>query len=105
MTRFIRRRPVVLGALVCLAVVDSRAAEPSANDWIAGQIVKIDAEAGRITLQHEPIPYLHLGAGTTTFRYVQPKWLIGRRAGERVRFRADRIDLALHMTALLYVPN
>lgn len=80
-------------------------AEPSASGFIAGQIIKIDHEAGKITLQHEAIPHLRLAAGTTTFRYVESKWLIGRRAGDRVRFRADRIDLSLRMTALIYIPG
>lgn len=44
--------------------------EPSASDFISGRIVKIDHEAGKITLQHDAIPYLHLRAGTTTFRSV-----------------------------------
>lgn len=103
MRRATSRRSIVLCALACLAC--GALAEPSANDFISGQIVKIDQETGRITLQHEPIPYLHLAAGTTTFRYVESKWLIGRRAGDRVRFRADRIDLALRMTALVYIPS
>ena len=83
----------------------TRTGEERWVDFIAGQIVRIDQEAGKITLQHEPIPYLHLPAGTTTFRYVESRWLIGRRAGDRVRFRADRIDLTLRMTALVYVPG
>lgn len=104
MRRATSRRSIILCAVACFAC--GRApAEPSANDFIAGQIVKIDHEAGQITLQHAPIPYLHLAAGTTTFRYVESKWLIGRRAGDRVRFRADRIDLALRMTALVYIPS
>ena len=100
-----RRRAIVWCGLVCLVSAAPVAAEPSANDFIAGQIVKIDFEAAKITLQHEAIPYLHLAAGTTTFRYVESKWLIGRRPGDRVRFRADRIDLTLRMTALIYIPS
>lgn len=99
------RRMFALAALTCLLAAAQVAAEPTANDLIAGQIVSIDHEAGKITLQHAPIPYLHLPAGTTTFRYVESRWLIGRRAGDRVRFRADRIDLTLRMTALIYFPG
>lgn len=105
MDSLLRRRRLVACALLCLASAARVAAEPSANDFIAGQIVKIDQEAGRITLQHEAIPYLRLPAGTTTFRYVESKWLIGRRPGDRVRFRADRVDLSLRMTALIYIPS
>ncbi len=99
------RRKLFARALVCVAGARSVAAEPSANDLIAAQIVNIDHEAAKITLRHDPIPYLHLPAGTTTFRYVESRWVIGRRAGDRVRFRADRFDLALRMTALIYIPG
>ena len=105
MVCFTRRTTIHLFAAACLVLSARIGAEPSANDFIAGQIVRIDQEAGKITLQHEPIPYLHLPAGTTTFRYVESRWLIGRRAGDRVRFRADRIDLTLRMTALVYIPG
>lgn len=98
-----RRTAILFGTLAGLCAVSRVQAEPSANDWISGQIVKIDYEAGKITLQHAPIPYLHLSQGTTTFRYIESKWLIGRSAGDRVLFRADRIDLTLRMTALIYV--
>lgn len=100
-----RRRLVALAVVSLVSSATRVAAEPSANDLIAGQIVKVDHEAGKITLQHEAIPYLHLSAGTTTFRYVEGKLVIGRRVGDRVRFRADRIDLSLRMTALIYIPS
>lgn len=99
------RRGLMFCAVAWLAVSAGVAAEPTANDLIAGRIVKIDHEAGRITLEHSAIPYLRLPAGTTTFRYVESRWLIGRRPGDRVRFRADRIDLTLRMTALIYIPG
>lgn len=76
-------------------------AEPSASDLIAGSIVKIDAEGGRVTLKHEAIPYLHLPPGTTIFRYVDSRIIIGRRDGDLVRFRADRVDMTLRVTAII----
>ena len=80
-------------------------AQPSATDFLAGQILKIDLEAARITLRHGPIAHLSLPAGTTSFRYFESRWVIGRRPGDRVLFRADRFDLALRLTMLVYVPQ
>lgn len=79
-------------------------AQPSAADWIGGVIVKIDAERGIVRLRHEPIPYLHLPAGINDFRFVEWRVITGRRDGETVRFRADRVDLALRVNALVAVP-
>lgn len=104
-TSLCRRRLLAFAVLGFVSRAARVAAEPSANDLIAGQIVKIDHETGKITLQHAAISHLHLSAGTTTFRYVEGKWLIGRRVGDRVRFRADRIDDSLRMTALIYIPS
>ena len=104
-TLHLTRRKWVVGFGLALVATAACIAEPSASDFISGRIVKIDHEAGKITLQHDAIPYLHLRAGTTTFRFVEAKWLIGRRDGDRVRFQADRFDLSLRKTALIYVPT
>lgn len=97
------RRRLLVAAATLVVPGSWLAAQTSANDFILGQIVSIDAEASKVTLRHEPIAHLYLPAGTTTFRYVESRLLIGRKAGDRVRFRADRIDLALRITALLFI--
>lgn len=76
-------------------------AEPSATDFIAGEIVKIDAERGEVTLRHEPIAHLHLPAKTTIFHYVDARVILRARAGDKVRFRADRFEGTLRVTAIL----
>lgn len=78
-------------------------AQPSPADWIAGTIVRIDAEGGRITLRHGGILHLYLPAGETTFRYIEQRFINGRSAGDQVRFRADRIELELRLTGLVYL--
>lgn len=103
-TLHLTRRKWVVGFGLALVATAACIAEPSASDFISGRIVKIDHEAGKITLQHDAIPYLHLRAGTTTFRFVEAKWLIGRR-DEAGCFQADQFDLSLRMTALIYVPS
>ncbi|MES2249244.1 copper-binding protein [Variovorax sp. NFACC27] len=76
-------------------------AQSSANDFIAGEIVKIDAERGEVTLRHEPIAHLHLPARTTIFRYVDARVILRAKAGDKVRFRADRFEGTLRVTAIL----
>jgi Cu/Ag efflux protein CusF len=76
-------------------------AQPSAIDFIAGEIVKIDAERGEVTLRHEPIAHLHLPARSTVFHYVDARVIIRAKAGDKVRFRADRFEGTLRVTAIL----
>ncbi|OUM00080.1 copper-binding protein [Variovorax sp. JS1663] len=79
----------------------SYAQQPSATDFIAGEIVKIDAERGEVTLRHEPIAHLHLPARTTIFHYVDARVILRAKAGDKVRFRADRFEGTLRVTAIL----
>ena len=99
------RRRLALFAIAAAFLPAAARAPPSPADFVTGTIIKIDGEAGTITLQHEAIRHLYLPAGTTRFRYVDP-WIInGRRPGDVVRFRADRIELVLRVTHLFYIPR
>lgn len=97
------RRRLLCAALAMLPMRSM--AQPSAADWIIGKIARLDPEGGRISIQHAGIAHLHLPAGTTTFRYLETRWINGRRPGDHVRFRADRIDLELRLIALVYIPG
>lgn len=98
-----RRRWLALIAFCALGPVRTAWAQPSPADWIAGTIVRIDAEAGRITLRHGGIGHLYLSAGETTLRYTEQRFINGRSAGDQVRFRADRIELELRLTGLFFL--
>ena len=80
-------------------------AQPSAADWIGGEIVKINAEQGTVTIRHTSIGHLYLPAATTTFHYVDPSVILRIKNGDRVRFRADRYDGTLRLVAVLPVPG
>ncbi|MFH7043932.1 copper-binding protein [Paucibacter sp. JuS9] len=91
----------LLGSLVAAAVTlisSAGVAEPLASDPIRGEVVKIDQERGTVELKHEPIPYLHLPAKRTIFRYHNPNVVLRAKNGDRVIFRADRYDGTLVVT-------
>lgn len=75
-------------------------AQPSPSDFIAGKITSISAEQGTVTLQHPAVAYLHLPAATTVFHYVDPRLILRVKEGDRVRFRADRYEGTLRLTAI-----
>jgi len=55
-----------------------------------GEVTKIDRNAGRIELKHEPIQSLGWPAMRMAFRVTDPKLLDGIETGQRVRFTLSR---------------
>jgi Cu/Ag efflux protein CusF len=71
------------------------AAQPAAASQlrlVSGTVEKVDAGAGKVTLDHGPIPNLNMDAMTMVFRAQDPTVLKGVKAGDRVRFQADRVN-------------
>jgi Cu/Ag efflux protein CusF len=59
---------------------------------VSGTVEKIDTVAGKITLDHGPIPNLNMDGMTMVFRAQDPSILKGVKAGDKVRFQADRVN-------------
>ena len=59
---------------------------------VSGQVTKIDASAGKLTLSHGPIPNLDMGEMTMVFKAGEPGMLKSVKAGDKVRFSADRVN-------------
>lgn len=60
---------------------------------VDGQVTKVDASAGKITLKHGPIKKFDMEDGMTmVFRAQNPAMLKQVKAGDKVRFEADKIN-------------
>jgi Cu/Ag efflux protein CusF len=81
-------RKIVLAFALTLAGAGAAAAQ----DLTAGQVRKIDTEQGKITLRHEAIKNLDMDSMTMVFRVQNPEMLKGLKAGDRVKFAADRVN-------------
>lgn len=57
-----------------------------------GQVQKVDTEQAKITLKHGPIKNLDMDSMTMVFRVQSPEMLKGLKAGDRVKFAADRVN-------------
>lgn len=73
----------------------------SPADFALGEVVKISAEQGTVSLRHEPIAQLRLPASTSTFRCVDPRLITRVKDGDKVRFRVDRYDGNLRLVAMV----
>lgn len=60
-----------------------------------GTVKRIDAGAGKITVDHGPIKNLNMDSMTMVFRVKDPAMLKQVKAGDKIRFDADRINGAI----------
>ena len=70
-------------------------AAANATDYAEGEVRKVDKEAGKITLRHGPIANLDMGAMTMVFRAKEPALLDKVKEGDKVRFRAEKVQGAI----------
>ncbi len=65
----------------------------SAQTLIDGQVTKVDASAGKITLRHGPIKKFDMDDGMTmVFRAADPAMLKAVKAGDKVKFDTEKIN-------------
>ncbi len=65
-----------------------------------GEIKKIDQEAGKITIKHGRLANLDMAPMTMVFKVKDPAMLEQVKAGDKVKFTAEKINGALTVTAL-----
>lgn len=84
-------RKTLIATAVTLAMTWAGAA--GAQALIDGQVTKVDAAAGKITLRHGPIPKFDMDDGMTmVFRAADPAMLKSVKAGDKVRFDSEKIN-------------
>ena len=76
---------------------DSKAAIGTYAD---GEVRKVDKEAGKITLKHGPIANLDMAPMSMVFRAGDPAMLDQVKVGDKVRFKAEKIDGAITVTRI-----
>ena len=68
---------------------------------IAGQVVKVDQSAKKITIKHGADPKLGMDEGMTMVYFApDPKVLTAVKAGDKVNFDAERVNGQLTITKI-----
>ncbi len=84
---------MTLGALVLSLAATTFSATAQTDDFVAGQVTKVDESAGKITIKHGPLKKFDMDEGMTmVFRAGDPAMLKTVKAGDKVRFVPDRIN-------------
>ena len=67
---------------------------------IDGEVTKIDAAQGKITLRHGPIKNLDMDSMTMVFRVQDPAVLKRLKVKDKVKFEADRVNGQITVTRI-----
>ena len=88
----------IVPALVALVVASASVApalawdvaRPTGEVLPIGRVVKVDTDAGKITIEHKPIWRFYMEAMTMTFKVSDSAMLAGLTPGDRIRFKVER---------------
>jgi|SRR6266700_6846544 len=93
-----RRIPAIVVALTLFT--GSQAAFAQSN-LIDGEVTRVDQSASKITIKHGPIIKLGMDQGMTmVFAAKEPALLNNVKAGDKVKFDADRVNGQLTVTKI-----
>ncbi|WNJ87971.1 copper-binding protein [Bosea sp. 685] len=67
---------------------------------VSATVKKIDAEQGKITLDHGPIKNLDMEGMTMVFKAADPAMLKTVKAGDKVKFTAERVNGQITVTKI-----
>lgn len=83
---------------ISLAAQHGKSAESAA--MTQGEVRKVDKEARKITISHEPLQNLDMPAMTMVFRVKEPAMLNQVKAGDKIKFQAEKIGGAFTVTKI-----
>lgn len=67
---------------------------------VDGEVRKVDKEAKKITIKHGPIPSFDMPAMTMVFQVKDPALLEQVKAGDKVKFEAQKLGGAFTVTSI-----
>ncbi len=73
---------------------------PAVAQEVSGTVKKVDQAQGKLTIDHGPIKKLDMEAMSMVFRAGDPAMLKGLKAGDKIKFDADRVNGQITVTKL-----
>jgi Cu/Ag efflux protein CusF len=68
------------------------AANAGEAPMVNGEVTKIDESAGKITIKHDAIPNLEMGAMTMVFKAGEGVAVKDVKPGEKIKFQAEKVN-------------
>ena len=84
-------------ASIAIATVLGLSAAPlgatAQAQMVNGEVTKVDESAGKLTIKHGPMKKFEMEDGMTmVFRANDPAMLKGVKAGDKIKFEADKVN-------------
>ena len=89
------KKHILVAAITLVALASAAQAQS-----ISGTVKKIDDAQGKLTIDHGPIKNLDMDSMTMVFRAGDPAMLKGLKAGDKIKFDADRVNGQITVTKL-----
>jgi Cu/Ag efflux protein CusF len=87
-------------ALSALALTLAIGGSALAQEYVKGEVVKVDAKQKKLTIKHEPLTNLDMPAMTMVFVVAEDGMLDRVKTGEAIEFTADRVNGRITVTEI-----
>lgn len=88
-----KRVTIAFAAALAMASAALPQSALAQSAMIDGQVTKVDESAGKITIKHGPIKKFDMADGMSmVFRAQDPAMLKSVKAGDKVKFDADKVN-------------
>ena len=89
------------GLMLALALFGGSQTVMAQSATADGQVIKVDQSAKKITIKHGRIPMLDMDEGMTmVYAAPDPNMLSAVKAGDKVKFDAERVNGQLTLTKI-----
>lgn len=82
-------KAVAIATMLAFAVSLGAAADET---MVKGEVTKVDPDAGKITIKHEPIKKFDMDAMTMVFKAGDEAMLKQVKPGDKVQFHPDKVN-------------
>jgi Cu(I)/Ag(I) efflux system periplasmic protein CusF len=89
-----------LGAAPVLADKGHGKHHAGAAEMVDGEVRKVDKDAKKLTIKHAPMPSFDMPAMTMVFQVKDPEMLDKVKAGDKVKFQAEKLGGAFTVTGI-----
>ena len=91
---------LLVKTLSTLALVLAIGGNALAQEYVKGEVLKIDTKQKKLTIKHEPLMNLDMPAMTMVFVVAEDGMLKKVKSGQKIEFTADRVNGRITVTGI-----